>query len=408
MNPSTSFPANPISHYWSLIWVAFLSIGFMLFQMNSGNFNCNDFAVYYRTAARLLEAKTLYRYVEDGHYIFKYSPTSAVYFIWTTFLSFENAKIVYWLFQTFLVVLGFNLLTKLVAEDWLKDKRYSSINLTTWITSLIVAIHFLRELDLGQVNHLLMVTYISAIYQYSKGNFWTTGLLLAISLYLKPFGLIFIPYFILQKDLKTISITFLFTFLLFWPPFLFYADFDATFAQYGLWIAELKSELLLKQDLFAGNNYTLASILVRLTPLGFLIKAFPGLEGFYKLSVLLLVGIWVLWFCTKNNAGTKGQSIDMLVLCSLIPLLSYTSENAFGIGQPLAFILLIHFRAWDRIAQISLGFVLFCLIMNTTELRIIDNLGEYYGNKFIYLSLLPLSIIAMLSYISILRFRHIV
>ena len=54
---------------------------FMFAEIINHRFWLSDFEVYYKAADRILHSQNLYGISADGHYVFKYSPTSAIYFI---------------------------------------------------------------------------------------------------------------------------------------------------------------------------------------------------------------------------------------------------------------------------------------------------------------------------------------
>ena len=66
---------------WAITVLVAVCILFMLAEIINRRFWMSDFEVYYKSSDRLLHGENLYRIVADGHYVFKYSPTSAALFI---------------------------------------------------------------------------------------------------------------------------------------------------------------------------------------------------------------------------------------------------------------------------------------------------------------------------------------
>jgi len=91
MKSQFSFKTNP---YLALYLIIFFLILYMINHVFNGRFISYDFLVYYRAAERLLDGQNLYRIMSDGHYIFKYSPVSAVYFVPISLLSVALTKVV--------------------------------------------------------------------------------------------------------------------------------------------------------------------------------------------------------------------------------------------------------------------------------------------------------------------------
>jgi hypothetical protein len=331
------------------ILVLFSSILFLFGEIINDRFWLADFEVYYKAAERIINSENLYRIEKDGYYIFKYSPTSAIFFIPFLIFSFSIAKYIYWFFITLTIILSFKLCIKL-------NKYYNSINITFTNQNLILipaifilAIHYLRELHLGQVNQLLCLIFILMSYFFINNNKLGFSSCLAISIFIKPFTLIFIPYLIFKKKYKELLFFILFTFILFLLPFIFYKSFDTTIHQYKLWINELQIELSNKQSLNQNANHTVFSVLSRMTPIGYFLNLnYNFFKLIYQIVVLLIIGIAYLFFFTSNSNNLKFNKINIVydfgLLISTIPLIAFTSENAFIFTQLLVFILLSQFK----------------------------------------------------------------
>jgi len=349
----------------SLIFLALVCIGFMFAELINHRFWLADLEVYFKAAQRISQGMKLYRYVEDGHYIFKYSPTSAIYFIPLIILDFEIAKVIYWLLLTFLIVLGFIKCIKLLEPSLLNDARKKQFN---WIVIGVIfslAIHFLRELHLGQVNYLLFFIYLSAVSDYLNGKKYYPYLI-AISLFLKPFALIFIPYLLLKKEFKVIALISVGIVALAILPLLFYGSIDTTLQQYVAWMNELKIELSHKQGLLQNSNHTIFSVVARYTPLQLIVES-PTAAKVYQLILLSLLGLFVFSFIRLQQKATITSdrklliALDFAMLISLIPMLAFTSENAFIYTMFLVFVIIIYFNrmllAEKIVAVIGLLFI---------------------------------------------------
>lgn len=331
-------------------WFGFLILAlvcmlFMLAEIINHRFWLSDFEVYYKAAGRILMGHNLYRVWGDDFYVFKYSPTSAMLFIPFSFFSFGAGKVIYWMFLTLLIILGFFLGVKITGEDLLKDGK--KLNTIILFASLILALHFLRELHLGQVNYLLLFIYILALYSYTRGRSVLFSLLLALSLFIKPFALILIPWLLLRKRYREILLFSGFTMLFALLPFLFYSSFASGCRQYALWFEELRIELALKQDLLAPANHTLFSVLARYTPVRFL-SLQGSVRTIYELFVLGLMALFVLAYMRKGGKITGSVAMKQMVwefslLIALIPLLAFTDENAFLYMQMVILLLLVNF-----------------------------------------------------------------
>lgn len=354
------------TNWWILVVIAF-SLVKLIFEATFDKTNMIDLEVYYYTAKRLISSSELYGIAldQEGHYIYKYSPSAVFFFIPLTILPLQIAKISYWISLTFFMIISLSGLQKQAQiESSDKNKLFKN---ATFFALLSVLIHFDSELSLGQVNLVLLTLYVFIIYTYHKNMKVLPALLLAISIFLKPFGLIFLPYFLLKKKYKVLLYFTIFTVVIFLLPLLFYPSFESFIGLYKSWINELSIELGNKQDLFAKANHTVFSVFARYTPLKFILKGEIA-QKFYQIIVLILIGI--LFF--KLERTKPSVLAEMAVLIILIPLIAFTSKNAFIFAMPLAFYLLSYIKFQTKLVK-TLIIAGCCLIGG--------NLYEVYGPK---------------------------
>ncbi len=342
--------------YIGLFVLLLFSVIFLLLEIYNNRFWQSDFTVYYKAAQRLLEGSNLFQYAEDGHYVFKYSPVSAVFFIPFTIFSISTAKVIYWFFLTGIIAVGFYLSVFLASKGAIM-KYPGSVNNIILLGLLVLVVHFQRELHLGQVNQILLVVYLLAAYFYVKDKVIVSSLFIAASIFIKPFGLIFIPYFIVKgKYIETLYLV-LFGGLFFLLPLLFYS-FDEFINQNVLWINELAVELGNKQSILQSANHTVFSVIARFSPLS-LVSFTPVIIKIYQIIVLVIIGILVLVFMKKGKGIENNSIAEFALLISIIPLLSFTSQNAFGFAGLLVFILLANFKLFSKFEKVItiIGFI---------------------------------------------------
>jgi hypothetical protein len=377
----------------------------MFAEISNHRFWLADFEVYYKAAARILHSQNLYRITADGHYVFKYSPTSAIYFIPFLVFPFGAAKYVYWIFLTAVIVIGFYLCIKMIKPSLLINMEGKSVTTIILLATLILAIHFLRELHLGQVNYLLLFLYIVALYLYKGQKRMLFSLVLALSIFIKPFTLIFIPFLILKKKYAELLMFSGFCFALFLLPVLFYGSFDSTLNQYQLWISELQIELSHKQGLLENANHTIFSVFARYMPIRFILVN-NTISFIYQLVMLTGIGIFFLWFTKINSKNISiaqqeyHSSIEYSLLVSLIPLLAFTSENAFIYTQILVFIILLYFRSLKQYEK-GLAIIAFVLIGGNFG----EMLGKSLTKKIDDISLISIGAIILIYLLFTLRIK---
>ncbi|MBT3174214.1 MAG: DUF2029 domain-containing protein [Lentimicrobiaceae bacterium] len=299
----------------------------------------SDYKVYHRTAKRIVNKENIYSVKQDGHYVFKYSTTSGIYFIPISFIPLKYAKYIYWLALTILLCIGVNVLYKLIDNKYKIGANKNSIII---LSIIAVIAHIFRELHLGQVNMLLLVMYITLIYFLQQKSKILFALMLSISVFLKPFGLIFFPYLLIKKEYKIILTSLIFIFILALLPLLFYPNWHDFSNLYFDWINELKVELNKKQALLADGNHTVFSVFARYTPLKFILVN-QIIEKVYQALVLIIIGAGLFIEFRKKNHNSD-IVYQMILLISIIPLLAFTTYNLFIFELPIILYLIYFFK----------------------------------------------------------------
>ncbi len=157
-----------------------------------------DFSVCYQGGERIINGETLYR-VSDGHLQYKYSPASALFFSLFTLFPYELAKFIWYLSE-----LLFLFLSLIISYNILPSKQKKK-GLVIIFSFLVLVKFFAREIELGQVNIFIFFLLIMMVKALLNKNDVKGGLFLGFSLIFKPYGLVFLPYFILKKRFKPIA-----------------------------------------------------------------------------------------------------------------------------------------------------------------------------------------------------------
>jgi Protein of unknown function (DUF2029). len=316
---------------------------YLLCELKNHRFHQSDFHVYYTAAHRIIHGENLYRPIEDGFYHFKYSPVAALFFVPFALFPFSVAKVLYWLFLSTVICFGFYLSILMVEPGFKRRDDFRAINNLVLLSALAVSVHFVRELELGQVNHLLYVMYVCVLYLFWKNRNLLCGFLLSASFFFKPFALIFLPWFILRKNWK-ISGYFLGSIVVLGLVSVLFIGPRKIPLQYHGWMQELSIELSHKQDLLANGNHTVFSIIARFTPLRFTPIVTTHVH-YYQMSLLLIVGM-IFLYIIKKGKGLPGRNfvLEGAFLINCIPLLSFTSHNAFGFVELTVILVLYHFK----------------------------------------------------------------
>lgn len=343
---------NIIKGCWVYIFFFVICVGFMFAEIKNERFWLSDFSVYFKAAERIISGMNLYRYPEDLHYIFKYSPTSATFFIPFLIMPLAVAKVTYWFLLSFVIVYGFYMVSVLLKE-YSPDtsENTSKLNRVIFLGGILLALHYMRELHLGQVNYLLMVSFIGLLYIYKKP--WLIALIWAAGIFIKPFGFILLPYFIVKKKYKEVYYFFVFLLVFALLPLAFYQNWEMFIGQYRSWFYELNVEMAAKSDIFMERNHTVFSVVARYLFFSSFITSNLAVT-IYKFVMLIGIGLAFLWFIIKGRKVQHAELLEFAILLATIPLLAFTTENAFCFAGLLMFLALFYFRQFGMVYKIML------------------------------------------------------
>jgi hypothetical protein len=358
----------------------------------------SDFEVYYRSASRLLDGITLYRHPEDLHYVFKYSPVSALYFVPFLWVPFSISKVIYWVTLSLYMVVGYLFLMKSIGNDPIRNNR-SLINWVFLILIPVTGVHFLRELHLGQVNHLILVVYLLMLYLYKNSKHLLAGTLLSFSFFLKPFSLVFIPYFVLRKQYDVL-LSFLFSSIVFFViPLPFYGSWNVLLSEYTNWYNELLIELGNKQGLFSDGNHTIFSVIARYSPLGVLAGSSPMA---YQLLILGIIAVLLWYFIYKGKNLIDSAVLEVTLLAAFIPLIAFTSANAFIYSSGLIVVLMLN---WSSLRMIERALAVSGFVM--TGVNFAEILGKAFSDYLSAASMVSIATIFLVVVAFSIRIRKV-
>ncbi len=300
----------------------------------------------FEAGKRLRVAETLYREA-DEHYQFKYLPASALLYTPLTLLPLPAAKAVwYGLILTcsaLLIFLSFRLMPH--PE---KQRRY------VWlIPPLILLKYFFREWDLGQINTVVTVTLLFMITQLAEAarkesprSEILAGVLWGVSVALKPYAVLFLPYLVLKQKWKSVfsGILTLGTAVLL--PSLYYG-FQGNLLVHKEWWATLSKStpaLLSSQD-----NISLFAFFIKWmgdTPFALWLA---GLA----IACLALLVLWMIVLGWQLPQATFLEGAALLLCIPLVSPLGW--DYTLIMGLPILMLVLAHFSYFSRFWRIVLG-----------------------------------------------------
>lgn len=349
-----------------------------------------DFEVNNTAGQRIRAGETLYRQ-EDGHYQFKYPPFAAFLYVPVSFLPLPAAK-----FAWFLLVLASSALVFQLSYALVRPEAKKAWVLRVF-PPLILAKFFLRELQLGQINALItamlliMVTVLIRNEDRPGGGAresWA-GVLWGVSSALKPYALIFLPYWVLKKKWLVLAGGGLVLVLAFLGPALNYG-LSGNIQVHGEWLNSLSRStpsLLSTQD-----NISLIALFIRWTGRAQLSRAL------YLVTVATLALVF-LFLMIRGRGIPRGMILESALLLTLIPIVSPLGWDYTLLSSvPAVMLVLNSFDAFSRPARAFL-----ILNLAAAGLSIYDLMGRVLYAKFMALSVITLNFLVLSAFLAWLR-----
>jgi hypothetical protein len=352
-----------------------------------------DFEVNDRAARRIPLGETLYR-SEDGHFQFKYPPAAAFIYLPLTVLPTSRAKAV-WLFLN-LVALGASLRLALRLALGERDVPW-----TLWLLPpLIMGKFLLRELELGQINLLiLLLMLLSARFlvraetEKRTGFETAAGALWGAATALKPYTLVFLPYFLVRGKFKALAAGAACLAASFVLPGLYYGV-RGDLAVFREWIRSLTKstpQLLTSQD----NISFFAWAAKHIEP-----RSLAGAVGLGAVGVLAAI---FLVLVLKGRGLGRGTVFDVFLLLLLTPLVSPLGwDYTLLAGLPAVVLLLRDFDRFPAAGRVGLA-----VILAAMPLFLYDVFGRVLYASLMEFGLPTAEALALAGFLSFLRWRRL-
>ncbi len=355
-----------------------------------GRERMRDFEVNYTAGARIARGETLYR-AEDGHYQFKYSPFSAILYVPLAKLPLPLAKGIW-----FFIVLASSV-TIFILSDRLVGKPVNRAWPAAVLPPLILAKYYLRELDLGQINAVitlllvLMMAFLSGRKNPSGRIESGAGLLWGLASALKPYALVFLPYFLIKKIWRAFSAGILVLLAAFLSPVIFYG-WSGNIQVHQEWRSSLSES---SPPLFGvQDNISLVGFFTKWT-------GRSNLALWLALAGVLILALAVLSLIGKGKRVAKPEVLEMSLLLLLIPLISPLGwDYTFLAGTPAVILIIRHWAGFPKVWRAVLG-----LNMALIGLSFFDLMGRRLYELFMTWSLPTVNFLILVAYLTALRIR---
>ncbi len=347
-----------------------------------------DFEVNYKAGQRLYEGETLYR-TGDGHWQFKYLPFSSLLYLPLTFLPLALAKACWF---GLVVVASVSII---VVSSKLIDYKYDTFFSPVLVTVLVMGRYFFREIQLGQINALITFLLVALIWLLARSKTPSAaavgGALGGLATALKPYALVFFPYFALRKKWPALGLGLTVLSLASFAPALFYG-WKGNLIVLGEWRSSLAAStpsLLSSQD-----NVSLISFLMKRThdqSVSFVVYAI----------VLAALGGLVLFLLHRGSRLSQSTVLDGFLLLAIIPLISPLGwDYTFLSSAPAVMLICRHF---DKYRPFWRGFLILNFVV--ISLSLYDLMGRGLYAAFMSSSIITLDFLALVGYLAYLRIK---
>ena len=373
---------------WLLIFFVF-SVCLLIFFFKVRE-DMVDFEVNLRAAQRLQLGETLYR-LADEHYQFKYMPISSFLYLPLTHFPLDLAK-GFWFFFIVSSSIGLVILSnKLVAP---KTNPYRLLKL---LPLLVLAKFFLREIQLGQINSIVTLILLAMTWMLTKdrdkGSETLAGLSWGLAVALKPYALIFFPYFLIKKKWRSLAYASSFLAVAFFAPS-FYFGIKGNMTVHQEWISTFFKST--PTFLTTQDNVSIIAFFSKWIGNQNLVLLFTGLT----ISVLALL---ILYLILKGKDLHRTPVLECSVLLICIPLVSPLGWDYNFLMSLLGLtIVLRYFQNYTFFWKILL-IVNLCII----SLSLYDLLGRETYSLFMSWSVLTINFLLLIGYLSFLRIKKI-
>jgi len=349
-----------------------------------------DFGVNYRAGGRLLQGEPLYR-ESDGHFMFKYFPISALAYAPLSVLPLEIAKVFWFALGATCTVAMFVLARRLVARG---AARHWAVLV---VPAAVLAKFCLRELKLGQINTVVTLIVLAMVWllvdgkRKSRFSDFGAGALWGLATLLKPYGMIFLPYFVVTRNVKA----------LLGGAGLFGLGFCVPWLLYG-WRGNLELHREWYRSLSASTPAQLG-----VADNVSLVGAFTKWTGDASLAFTLasagvaVAAVAVLAVVRKGRGLDRSVVLECGLLLTLIPMISPLGWDYQFLTSVLAVSLLV-----EHFSDLSFRWLLaanFAII----ALSVYDVMGRSAYRAFMDSSALTVCFVVVVGYLCASRWRRI-
>ena len=375
---------------WLLAALAVLAVAAYVLRVGG---DMVDFNVGYVAVHRLLAGETLYPGT-DGHFAYKYPPGAALLQLPFGLLPLPMARPVFYAVTVLCLVAALWLAYELLPPG---PGRRAAI--VVW-TLLVLAKYWAREIDLGQINLIILCLLLLSVRWMVPRNEpgarlrdIGAGACWAAATTLKPYGLVFLPYFVLTGRWRTLLGGLGTIAALAAAPALFYGPAGAVslHVEWAHTLSESTPSLMTHRD-----NASLGACFARLVGWGPAAMTLTALAASGAAVLVLLVVL-------RGRGQPRAVVLEGLMLISLIPMLAPLGWNYMMLMSLGSLMLVLqHLDRFSRRWRFLLLLDLFAIAIAISN---VIGFGVYAAYE--RWSVPTLQFAVLLGYLAALRFKRV-
>lgn len=345
----------------------------------------SDFEVYHRTGQRFVAGESLYQ-TSDGHYMFKYLPSSGVVYVPFAFLPMEVAKAAW-----FAMIVG-----AFAAIVGLSASMVAPPSATVVVVSvLILAKYLLHELRLGQINTVILLLNILAIRALVRTPpaQASAGIAAGLATAIKPYAALTIAYLLVKRQWRAFGVAIATVVLSQAVPMLTYG------------VSGTLNELQLWRTTLSASTPVLLTNSDAISVLAFCTKWLgdPALASIVALAILGVLALVFLVVILRGRNAPEAAVLEGAMLLTLTPLVSPLGwDYNFLMALPAIMLIVGHRSAFPMAARAV-------LMANLAVIALVlyDTLGRQAYATFMQWSITTINFIIVVVALADLRFARV-
>jgi uncharacterized membrane protein len=261
------------------------------------------------------------------------------------------------------------------------------------LATLAMLKFFAHELNLGQVNALMAALVLAGLACLKAERPILAGAVLALSVVVKPYSIVFLPYLVLRRQLVAAGSMLVALVVAVLLPAATYG-MSGNARQLGAWIRTISQST--PENLLNPDSVSIWAMYAKWLGMG-PIAVYLAIG---TISLLAAVFLAVMW---RGFALPDGEFLEIAMLLALLPLVSPQGwDYVLLIATPAVMLLVNAFRALPVTTQAVSGSAVAVM-----ALTVFDLMGRQAYAAFMSLSAISVCALVLVASLAQIRWRHI-